>query len=104
MLVQMQEKAFQIIAIVGTAKSSYIEAMREAKNGNFDRAEELMTEAKDIYSQAHKIHFELVQLEASGTELPFSLLLAHAEDQLLNTETIQILVEEIIVVHAKMQK
>ena len=38
--------AFQIIAAVGTARSSYIEAIQKAKEGDFEEAERLVKEGK----------------------------------------------------------
>lgn len=93
---KMQEIAFQIIAQVGTAKSMYIEAMNMAKTNKFEEANKMFKEADEIYSQAHKLHFELVQKESQGEDLPFSILFMHAEDQMLNTETIKIFAQEII--------
>ena len=90
MLEKMQAIAFQMIATVGTAKSMYIEALQLAKNGQFDEAQELYVSADEIYSEAHTLHFELVQKEANGEQLPFSLMLMHAEDQMLNAETVKI--------------
>ncbi len=101
MLEQMQTIAFQMIATVGTAKSMYIEALQLAKKGEFEQAQNMYKEADEIYSEAHTLHFELVQKEASGEELPFSLMLMHAEDQMLNTETIKILISELIELHKK---
>ena len=101
MLEQMQMVAFQIIASVGAAKSNYVEAMQAAKKGDFELADSLIKEGDEIYSEAHKFHFELVQKEANGEELPFSLMLMHAEDQMLNTETIKLLAIEIIDLHKK---
>lgn len=92
----MQNIAFQIIAEVGTAKSMYIEAMRSAKENKFEEAEKLLKEGNELYSGAHKLHFELIQKESQGEDLPFSILFMHAEDQLLNTETIKIFVLEFI--------
>lgn len=40
------EIAFEIIANVGAARGMYIEAIQEAKAGNFDRAKELMAQAR----------------------------------------------------------
>ncbi len=101
MLEEMQTVAFQMIATVGTAKSMYIEALQMAKKGEFDQADEMYKEADEIYSEAHSLHFDLVQKEAAGEELPFSLMLMHAEDQMLNTETIKLLIDEIIQLHKK---
>ncbi len=101
MLEQMQAVAFEMIATVGTAKSMYIEALNLAKQGDFEQAQAMYTEADGIYAQAHTLHFDLVQKEASGEALPFSLMLMHAEDQMLNTETIKLLIAEIIELHKK---
>lgn len=96
MLEQMQMVAFQIIATVGEAKSLYMEGIYLAKDKEFEKAEEKIKEGERVFAQAHTLHFELVQKEASGEELPFSLMLMHAEDQMLTTETLKIFAEEII--------
>lgn len=100
MLEKMQEAAFMMIATVGTAKSMYIEALQEAKKGNVEACDALIKEADTVYAEAHHLHFELVQKESQGEQLPFSLLLMHAEDQLLTTETLKILILELIEIHA----
>lgn len=98
---KMQEAAFMIIAYVGTAKSMYIEALRNVKQGKYEHAQLMIEEADNTYAEAHKLHFEFIQAEASGEDLPFSLMLMHAEDQLLNTETVKLLVEELIEIYKK---
>lgn len=100
----MQEKAFMIIAEVGTAKSKYIEAIQIAKEGDFDKAYKTIEEGAELAASAHKHHFDIVQVEAQGKELPFSVMFMHAEDQLLTTETIKIMAEEIIELHKKISQ
>jgi PTS system cellobiose-specific IIA component len=92
----MELISFQIISAVGTAKSMYIEAIREAKNGNFDQADQLIKEGAKTFLEGHKAHASLIQKEASGEKVEFSLLLMHAEDQLMNAETTKLMAEEII--------
>ena len=99
MKAKMQEAAFMMIANVGTAKSMYIEGLQLVKKGEFEEAEKLIKEGEEIFSEAHKLHFEFVQKESQGEDLPFSLLLMHAEDQMMNTETVKILVDELIEIH-----
>lgn len=88
---------FQIISSVGMAKSSYIEAIQEAKKGEFERAKSCMEEGKKAFSEGHKAHSELIQMEADGQGVNPNLLLLHAEDQMMSTETCKILAEELIV-------
>lgn len=88
--------SFQIISCVGMAKSSYIEAIQEAKKGNFEKASACIEEGKNSFAQAHKAHAELIQSETSGEGVTPNLLLLHAEDQMMSTETCKILAEELI--------
>ncbi len=101
-LEEMQMVAFQIIAQVGSAKSYYVEAMQFARNNEFDKADEALKTGEEEYAKAHHFHHDLVQKEAEGEQLPFSMMIIHAEDQLLNTETIKIMAEEIIELRKQM--
>jgi cellobiose-specific phosphotransferase system component IIA len=44
--------AFNIISSVGTARSSYIEAIQKAKEGDFEAAEALIKEGDEVSSRA----------------------------------------------------
>lgn len=85
----------------GSAKSSAMEALYAAKDGNFKEADEKMNLAnKEIGEASHK-HFEIIQLEAQGMQLEFKVLFMHAEDQLLTTQTLILLVGEMIELHKR---
>jgi len=96
----MELISFQIIASAGSAKSMYMEAIQEAKKGNFDQARTLVEEGQKLFLDAHKAHASLIQKEASGEKVEFTLLLMHAEDQLMNTETVKLMTDEIIELYA----
>lgn len=85
----------QIIAASGGAKSNYVEAIGLAKERKFDEAERLIKEGASIYLEGHEAHMELLQLSASG-KLEIPLLLIHAEDQMMNCETMKVVAEEMI--------
>ena len=88
--------SFQIISAVGTARSLYIEAIAKAKAGDFEAANNLVEQGKTTFLEGHKAHAGLVQKEANGEKLEFSLLLMHAEDQLMSAETLKIVAQELI--------
>ena len=90
---------FQIISNVGAARSSYIEAIQCAKNGQFEEAHVKIKEGESLFNEGHKAHGELIQKEANGEKTEFSLLLVHAEDQLMSAEGFRILSEEFIEVY-----
>ncbi|MCM8711532.1 PTS lactose/cellobiose transporter subunit IIA [Clostridium sp. SYSU_GA19001] len=100
----MELISFQIISAVGTARSLYIEAIQEAKKGNFERAEELIKEGSEIFLQGHHAHTQLIQQEANGQVVVPTLMLMHAEDQLMSADGFKIIAEEIIEVYKNTKK
>lgn len=88
--------AFEIISNVGMAKSLAIEALRDARSEDYEEAERKLEEAQEFLVKGHHAHAGLIQKEAAGEKLEFSLMIMHAEDQLMSTETIKDLTREII--------
>ncbi|MFQ6792408.1 MAG: PTS lactose/cellobiose transporter subunit IIA [Thomasclavelia sp.] len=88
--------SFKIISAVGMAKSSYIEAMKAANDGDFALAEAKIKEGDESFTGGHSAHGELIQKEASGDHVVPTILLMHAEDQLMSAETIKVMALEII--------
>lgn len=100
---------FEIIAAVGTARSAFVEAIQEAKNGNFEAAEEKVNEGNEMFTQGHHAHAKLIQAEAAsatdgGEKAEISLLLIHAEDQLMSAEAFKILSTEFIDIYKRLEK
>lgn len=100
----MELASFQIIATVGGARSSVMEALREAREGNYEAASEKIEEANTFLAEAHKGHTGLIQQEAQGIQLNFSLLFMHAEDQLMTTITLRDIANEMIEMYKKINK
>ena len=92
--------AFEIISAVGTARSCYIEAIQEAKKGNYAAAAERIKEGDESFAQGHDAHAGLLTKEAEG-ENTVSLLILHAEDQLMSAEGFKIIAQEIIEVYQR---
>ena len=96
--------AFNIIATVGTARSSYINAIDEAAEGNFEKAEELIKEGQEAFTQEHDAHAQLLVKTAQGEAVTMDLLLTHAEDQLMSAEAFGILAERFVTLYKKLAK
>lgn len=92
----LELKCFQIISSVGMAKSSYVEAIREAKKGNFEEARAKIKEGDESFVQGHTAHAGMIQQEASGNPVAPTLLLIHSEDQLMGAETMKLVALELI--------
>jgi PTS system cellobiose-specific IIA component len=91
-----EQIGFQLILHSGNARSKIIESIRKYREGNVEEAERLVKEAEKDLSAAHGIHFQMIQEEANGKGMEFSLLLMHAEDHLMSTLSMKELVKELI--------
>ena len=98
----LEMTCFQIISSVGTARSSYIEAIQKARVGDFEGAEACIVSGQQEFLKGHEAHFELLQKETNGEPVGGSLLLIHAEDQLMSAEGFKIIAEELIENYRKM--
>ncbi|WP_338324929.1 PTS lactose/cellobiose transporter subunit IIA [Metabacillus mangrovi] len=87
---------FQIISEVGAARSSFMEALMHGRKGEYAEAKEKVLEAQAYLSAGHKVHAGLVQKEAAGEEVKVTLLMVHAEDLMITTETMGEMVKEMI--------
>ncbi len=101
---QLETIYFQMIASVGTAKSMYIEAIQAAKNNDFTEANSLIEEGDTMFIEGHKAHASLLQRDASGEKIEFSLLLMHAEDQFMAADSFKIIALEIIELYERIAK
>lgn len=99
----MEVVCFKIISAVGEAKSEYIMAVEKAEQGLYDEALKHMKLGDDAYVSGHLIHADLIAKEASGVKTDVSLLLMHAEDQLMGAETAKMFAEKLIALYKRLE-
>lgn len=98
----MEAICFQIITCVGSAKSAYVEAIGLAKKGEIEAARDKIKGGDEFFLEGHHVHADLIGQEASGNPVPTSILLIHAEDQLMSAETAKIYAVEFIDLYEKL--
>lgn len=92
----------QIITDVGTARSKYIEAIQAAKHADYEACNRLLKEGNDSYAKGYRAHHDLMSLESGHEEgVELSLLLVHAEDQLMSAESFKILCTEFLDIYRR---
>lgn len=96
---EQEQGSFEIIASAGEARSLAYEALRAAKGGDFEKADELMQHSKDASLKAHNMQTEMLVQEAQGNHLPVDVLLVHAQDHLMTSMLAQELIAELIEVY-----
>ncbi|WP_048718632.1 PTS lactose/cellobiose transporter subunit IIA [Bacillus sp. 522_BSPC] len=96
---KMTEIAFQIILFAGNGRSCAMEAIQEAKEGNFDEADRLIDESSAELGKAHGFQTKLLQEEASGNGAGVNVILVHSQDHLMTAITVRDLATEIIEIY-----
>ena len=92
----LENVSFKIISYAGSAKAKCYEALQCVKNSEYEKAEVLLKEGQELFVEAHKVHTQLIQQEANNEKVSPTLLLIHAEDQLMNAELSREYIMEII--------
>lgn len=92
----LEMKCFEIITNVGSARSFFVEAIAQAKKGDFEAAQASMHQGEEAFKLGHHAHADLVQAEANEENVQVTLLLVHAEDQLMSAEGFKIIANEFI--------
>lgn len=95
---------FQLIAAAGQSKSNSLEAIKNARNGEFNTARKLLGEASEELVVAHKVEFEMLQDEANGKAVDTSIVAIHAQDHLTMATVLQDLAEDIINIYEVVSK
>ncbi|MFR4175886.1 MAG: PTS lactose/cellobiose transporter subunit IIA [Lactococcus raffinolactis] len=85
-----------LIIFGGEAKSSAIEAIRAAKESDFDKADERIEAASKAIVEAHHGQTELLTKAANGEEVAVSIYMVHAQDHLMTGIEFVDLAREII--------
>ena len=71
---------------------------------SYDEAEEKLEEASKYLCKWSSCTCIINTKEAAGDKVDFSLIIMHAEDQMMSAETIKLLVEEMIEMYKDLKK
>ena len=94
-----EEQIFELITAAGGAKSTFMEALYKAKEGDYSEADKLMAQGTAYFVQGPHAHAAMLENEGNGVEMTVRLILAHAEDQLMSAELTKTMVEELIALY-----
>lgn len=67
----------KLVVSSGNARSTAIEALRAARDENFEYADKLMNEADQMILQSHEVQTEMIQNELNGEKVEVGLLMVH---------------------------
>lgn len=91
-----EETIFKIIVYAGEGKGFSYDALVAAEEGHFDEVTHCFEQADAAFTKAHKIQTEIIQAETRGEGEPVSLLMVHAQDQLMTAMESRTLIEHLV--------
>ncbi|HEL1779334.1 TPA: PTS cellobiose transporter subunit IIA [Streptococcus suis] len=98
---ELQMAAFGIILSSGNVRSVIHEAFAAMREGDYDKAEELLEAANADMLEAHHSQTGLLQEYASGTEVKVEIIMVHAQDHLMTTMTLREVALEMLALYRK---
>ncbi|MBU0279077.1 MULTISPECIES: PTS lactose/cellobiose transporter subunit IIA [unclassified Gemella] len=95
---------FEIVAYAGDARSKLLESLKVAQEGNFDKAEQLVVLAQENIVLAHNAQTSLIQKEAVGEDLAYSVTMMHGQDHLMTTILLKDTIKHFIELYRRVGK
>ena len=83
---EINDISFQIISYAGDGKCDCMEAIEEAKEGNFETADKLIESAEEKINRAHEVHTKLLVEEARNPGMTPTIMFVHASNHLAIAE------------------
>lgn len=90
---------FEIVAYAGEARSTLLQALKEAKSGNFENTDNLIEKANESILKAHKAQTEMLAKEAGGESVEIGFIMVHGQDHLMTTMLLRDIIENLIDVY-----
>lgn len=103
--ITLEQIVIELVVNGGNAKSKALEAIKAAKEGEFELAEKKIQEANESLVRAHEFQTNIIQAEAAGeTKTEVTLLMVHGQDHLMNAMTVRDLAIEMIDMYKEMKR
>jgi len=88
--------SMEIILHAGDARTLVHKALKAISENDLELAAAELASAKEEIVKAHKVHTAMIQTEASGKEIEYSLLFTHAQDTLMTINSELTLAKELL--------
>ncbi|EGU32481.1 PTS system, cellobiose-specific IIA component [Vibrio ichthyoenteri ATCC 700023] len=92
----------EIICNAGEARSLCYEALKLARNNDFDRAQEKLAQGKECLNKAHLTQTQLIEADQGEGKVPMTLVMVHAQDHLMTTILAHEMATEMVALHQKL--
>ncbi|MDO5409056.1 MAG: PTS lactose/cellobiose transporter subunit IIA [Lachnospiraceae bacterium] len=102
--VSMEDIIMNLVVYGGDARAKAMQAITEAKAGNYEQADAYLEEAREEINKAHVFQTELIQKEAGGEKTDISLVLIHGQDHLMTAGVVIDLATQMVEMYKQFSK
>ena len=99
----MESTVMELIINAGEARSYAMQALRAAKQGDWDQVDEQLTEASAASKRAHDVQTMLIGMDEGCGKIPVNLIMVHAQDHIMTSMLAREMIEELIEIHRQRQ-
>lgn len=96
---QVQSIAFNLIAYAGSSFDHFYKAIECARNKEWEESDAEMELGHAELKKAHASQTDLLSAEINSEEIPFSILMTHAQDHLTMAILTEHMAKELIYLH-----
>ena len=88
--------AFSMIAYSGEATDYYMQALHARNENNNSKIEELLKKGDESLHKAHTQQMDLIVKEANADDVPYSLVMVHAQDHYMTSQLARDVIEALV--------
>ena len=88
--------AFSMIAYSGEAADYYMQALHARNENNNSKIEELLKKGDESLHKAHTQQMDLIVKEANADDVPYSLVMVHAQDHYMTSQLARDVIEALV--------
>lgn len=100
-MLDLEEAVMGIIVNAGQSRSLCFEALRQAREGQFDQATALLAEATGAGKAAHAVQTKLIEADEGEGKTKMTLVMVHAQDHLMTSILCRELATELVEVYRR---
>lgn len=93
---ELELTMIEIVALSGDARTKLLDAVKKARESDFEGAWALVDEAQELLNDAHRSQTDLLTAEARGEVTTPTVLLVHAQDHLMTTMLLHDVIDALI--------
>lgn len=101
---ELTQVSMNILLHAGNARDNLVKSLKSIESENFEVAKDYLKKAKEEVTTSHEYQTKTLQKEASGEQIRYSTLFAHAQDTMMIAQSEILIAENLVKIFEKIMK